>query len=175
LNFFLLTIGVRSSGVAIVILYYCNFICIVVIIMTQPNQRAIDELRAQIEDHFSFAEISHPPGGGGEPTLRSVEVDPPMAGVPSQPLSARSNIINSRTPIMSARRSTSGSGGRGMRGGGIGGGGGAGSIASAAFSGISGVSVFGGEGAIPSPSSQPASVLPGVVGGGWSYARVCIW
>ena len=129
------------------------------------NQDAIDRLRAQIEDQFSFTEISHPSARASNtaarPTPEVVVHTSPDGDYDrgDRPPSSRSGVINSRTPLtLTARRSSGGIRG-GLRSGGMGGG----SVASAAVSGISGI----GSGSILSPTpTQPVRSAPGVDGGG---------
>ena len=129
------------------------------------NQDAIDRLRAQIEDQFSFTEISHPSARASNtaarPTPEVVVNTLPDGDYDrgDRPPSSRSGVINSRTPLTSTARRSSGGIRGGLRSGGMGGG----SVASAAVSGISGI----GSGSIISPTSmQPVPSAPGVVGGG---------
>ena len=131
------------------------------------NQDAIDRLRAQIEDQFSFTEISHPSARASNtaarPTPEVVVNTLPDGDYDrgDRPPSSRSGVINSRTPLTSTARRSSGGIRGGLRSGGMGGG----SVASAAVSGISGI----GSGSIISPTSmQPVPSAPGVVGGGYS-------
>ena len=141
------------------------------------NQDAIDRLRAQMEDQFSFTEVSHPSARASNtsarPTPEVVVATSPEGGYSNRgdrPPSSRSGVINSRTPRTSTARRSSGGIRGGLRSGGMGGG----SVASAAVSGISGI----GSGSIISPTSmQPVPSAPGVVGGGyscWKYC-FCIW
>ena len=129
------------------------------------NQDAIDRLRAQMEDQFSFTEVSHPSARASNtsarPTPEVVVATSPEGGYirGDRPPSSRRGVINSRTPRTSTARRRSGGIRGGLRSGGLGGG----SVASAAVSGISGI----GSGSILSPTSlRPVQSTPGAVGGG---------
>ena len=128
------------------------------------NQDAIDRLRAQMEDQFSFTEVSHPSARASNtstrPTPEVVVATSPEGGYNrgDRPPSSRSGVINSRTPLTSTARRSSGGIRGGLRSGGLG----DGSVASAAISGISGI----GSGSILSPTSvRPVQSTPGAVGG----------
>ena len=125
------------------------------------NQDAIDRLRAQMEDQFSFTEVSHPsaraPSTSARPTPEVVVATSPEGGY-NRPPSSRSGVINSRTPLTSTSRRNSGGTRGGLRSGVLGGG----SVASAAVSGISGI----GSGSILSPTAvRPVESTPGAAGG----------
>ena len=135
------------------------------------NQDAIDRLRAQMEDQFSFTEVSHPSARASNTEVRFtlrprwwlLLATSPGGGYirGDRPPSSRSGVINSRTPRTSTARRSSGGIRGGLRSGGLGGG----SVASAAVSGISGI----GSGSILSPTSlRPVQSTPGAVGGGYS-------
>jgi len=126
------------------------------------NQDAIDRLRAQMEDQFSFTEVSHPSARASStsarPTPEVVVATSPEGGY-NRPPSSRSGVINSRTPLTSTARRSSGGTRSGFRSGGLGGG----SVASAAVSGISGI----GSSSILSPTAvRPVESTPGAAGGG---------